>query len=82
MTKQTRWMLGLVVVLASACGGGNDTTAVAATDAVPGSANQSAAGMTAWLSALSNDQTDVKEPLDVTSFAPAVSDNTEPETLQ
>lgn len=83
MTKQTQWMLSLVVVLATACGGGNDSTPVAAaTDAVPDSASQSAAGMTAWLKALSNDPTEVKEPLDVARFAPPVSEAAEPETLQ
>jgi hypothetical protein len=82
MTKQTQWMLGLVVVLAAACGGGNDSTPVAATDAVPDSASQSALGMTTWLKALSNDPTEVKEPLDVTTFAPAASESTEPEALQ
>ena len=82
MTKQTKWMLGLVVVIVSACGGGNDTTPVAATDAVPDSASQSAAGMTGWLTALSKDATDVKEPLDVARFTPAPSETAEPETLQ
>lgn len=82
MTKQTQWMLGWVVVLASACGGGNDTTPVAATDAVPDSASQSAVGLTAWLKALSNDPTELKEPLDLASFAPVASETAEPEALQ
>lgn len=82
MTKHTQWMLGLVVVFVTACGGGNDTTPVAATDAVPDSASQSAAGMTAWMKALSNDPTEVKEPLDVARFAPPASETAEPETVQ
>ena len=84
MNMQTFLIICAAAFMTSACGGGssNDSPPPAATDAVPDSASQSADGMNAWLTALSNDATDVKEPLDLARFTPRTSDDTEPSALK
>jgi hypothetical protein len=85
MNKPTTLWLCAAVLSVAACGGGNDAAPpppAAATDAVPDAASQSVTGMTNWLSALTNDLTEVKEPLDVARFTPPAPDNSEPEVLQ
>lgn len=85
MNKQTTLLLCSIVLSVAACGGSSDAAPpppVAATDAVPDAASQSATGMKNWLNALANDLTEVKEPLDVARFAPPAPEDTEPEVLQ
>ncbi len=85
MNKLNLSMVCAAACLVAACGGSSGgaapATPPAATDAVPASASQSAAGMNAWLSDLAQDPTEVKEGLDVASFAPPSPDDTEPQTL-
>ena len=86
MNKSTVLLYCSVAVLLAACGGGSDSPAPApaATDAVPASASQSAAGMAAWMTdlAAAADSADAKEPLDVSTFSPPLSDDTEPEATR
>ena len=74
------------VALLSGCGGGSDDTpppapAPSATDAVPPTASESAQGMKNYLSELGTMLVEDKEPVDVSSFTPPVSDDTEPEPV-
>jgi len=68
------------------CGGGSDNPPPpppppAAIDAVPPTASTSSAGLKNYLVDLSNMTPDDKEPLDLSSFAPTTSDDTEPEPI-
>jgi hypothetical protein len=70
-------------VLLAACGGGGDgVDTPAASDAVPNSASKSAAGMVRWMNALAAEDTETKEPLDASRFAPPKPDDTEPVALR
>ena len=86
MNKTTLLLLGgAVAVLLAACGGGSSEAPVvppAATDAVPAAASESAAGMAGWLTELAAASADTKEPLDLATFNPKVSDTAEPETVK
>ena len=75
------------VALLSGCGGGSDDSVPpapsvpSATDAVPGSASTSAAGMKAYLADLGTMLVEDKEPVDVSSFAPPTDEDAEPEQV-
>ena len=79
----------LITVFAAAallagCGGGGGSTempAPAATDAVPDSASATTQGLRVYLSDLSAMPVDTKEPLDLGTFAPKTSDDTEPDAV-
>jgi hypothetical protein len=84
--SNTRIVLALFssVAMLSACGGGDDAPAPppqAATDALPDTANESAAGLKKYLVDLSKDLPDNKESLDIASFNPKTVDDAEPESL-
>ena len=75
------------VALLSGCGGGSDDNppapapAPSATDEVPPSASASSAGMKSYLSDLGTMLVEDKEPVDVSSFAPPMPDDAEPEPV-
>jgi hypothetical protein len=70
--------------LLTACGGG-DTPAPplppAPTDAVPASASASTAGLMTYLTDLSATPIEDKEPVDLSRFAPPMSEDAEPESI-
>jgi hypothetical protein len=75
--------------LLAACGGGGSDTPVPAPpppmpgplDAVPPSASASVQGMVSYLSTLSAQKPEDKEPVDVSGFTPPTSDDTEPQPV-
>ena len=71
-------------LLLAACGSGgsSDPVVVPVAEEVPDTASASAAGMAAWMTDLSVNPSDTKEPLVATRFAPPTPDDTEPETLK
>lgn len=72
----------VAAALLAGCGGGGDAPApVAASDSVPDSASTSAEGMASWLTALSQEDAETKEPLDASRFNPAAADGDEPQKL-
>ena len=70
-----------VASLAGCGGGGSSSAPVAATDAIPASATQSAQGLTNYLVDLSKDDSETKDPLDLSNFVPATSDTDEPQPV-
>lgn len=82
MNKHSWTAVCTAVVLIAACGGGNDSAPPAATDAVPPAASQSATGLIAWLTAMTQDATEVKEGLDMAPLSAPVVDDAEPEALK
>ena len=86
MNKQTLMACGVTAVLLAACGGGGyepPPVVPPVTEAIPGSANQSSAGLVTYLSALSAAAAaaDDKDPLDLSKFNPVQPDDTEPDPL-
>jgi hypothetical protein len=84
MNKHTLTGLFASVALLSACGGGGSEApapAPVATDAVPDSASQSALGLKRYLTELGAMPVDDREPLDLSTFAPQTSEDSEPEPL-
>jgi hypothetical protein len=84
--KNHHMLIALVAATAllTGCGGGGGSAEVAtpaATDAVPSSASASPQGLRVYLSTLSATTVDTKEPLDLSSFDPKASDDTEPDPL-
>lgn len=78
----TRWIVPALLALGlAACGGGSDPAPMAS-DAVPETASQGDGGLTAWVMALTREDTESKEPLDLSRFAPAKAEDTEPQALQ
>jgi len=77
--------LCVATALLGACGSSDDASApvppVAASDAIPDTASQSAAGMVSWINRLAAEEAQAKEALDVAKFAPPTADNTEPLVL-
>jgi len=71
-----------MALLLAACGGGSDAPPPDPTAAVPDSASQSSAGMTAWLEQLAGASADSKDPVDATRFTPPTPEDTEPEALK
>jgi hypothetical protein len=84
MNTLTRLALCVTVALVSACGGGSPAPApVAASDAVPDAASQSAQGMADWMTQLAGDTTaEAKAPLDVSRFVPPTAEDAEPVALK
>ena len=82
MNKHSWIVVCTVAALMSACGGGNESAAPAATDAVPEAASQSATGLIAWLTAMTKDATEVKEGLDMAPLTAPVVEDAEPEALK
>ncbi len=82
MNKHSWIVVCTVAVLTSACGGGNDSAPPAATDAVPEAASQSATGLIAWITAMTQDATEVKEGLDMAPLSAPVVEDAEPEALK
>jgi hypothetical protein len=86
--KQTLIALFAASAVLSGCGGGgggSDDPPVpppAATDAVPDSANASAAGLVAYLDELAAMLVEDKEPVNLSTFLPATSENAEPEAVE
>ena len=73
--------------LLAGCGGGSDDASPAppppaATDAVPDTASADVQGLKKYLSDLSKDTTDTKEPLELTGFDPKLVDDAEPEEVE
>ena len=86
MKHNHSWTIALAATaVLSACGGGSgtpaDMPAPAATDAVPSSASASAQGLKNYLVDLSAMPVNTKEPVDLGSFAPKTTENTEPEPV-
>jgi len=83
MNKHTWMGLFAIAALLSACGGGSEAPPPppVATDAVPDSASQSALGLKRYLGELGAMPVDDKEPLDLSTFAPQTSEDSEPEPL-
>jgi hypothetical protein len=90
MTQRRLLLLSQTVAVAAllaACGGGSDAPAPVPApqpgplEQVPGSASQSAAGMTGYLKTLSTLAPEDKEPLDLGSFTAPAVDNAEPDPV-
>ncbi len=84
MNKSTVLMFASAALLLAACGsGGSDDPVVApVADEVPDTASASPAGMAAWMTDLSVNPSETKEPLVATRFMPPTPDDAEPETLK
>jgi uncharacterized lipoprotein YmbA len=84
MNKSTVLLFASTALLLAACGSGGseEPVVVPVAEEVPDTASASAAGMAAWMTELSVNPSDTKEPLAATRFIPPTSDNTEPETLK
>lgn len=80
MSKHTRWSLGLVAMLLSACGGGGGSHTPAVTEAVPAAVSSDAGAAISYIAELSAESasiTDSLEPLPVPESL-ASSDTEEP----
>jgi uncharacterized lipoprotein YmbA len=84
MNKSTVLLFASAALLLAACGSGGSEAPVAVlvAEEVPDTASASPAGMAAWMTDLSVNPSDTKEPLVATRFAPPTPDDTEPETLK
>jgi outer membrane biogenesis lipoprotein LolB len=83
MNKSTVLLFASAALLLAACGsGGSEEPVVPVAEQVPDTASASAAGMAAWMTDLSVNPSDTKEPLVATRFMPPTPDNTEPEVLK
>ena len=84
MNKSTVLLIASAALLLAACGSGgsDDPVVLPVAEEVPDTASASAAGMAAWMTDLSANPSDTKEPLVATRFAPPTPDDTEPETLK
>jgi uncharacterized lipoprotein YmbA len=84
MNKSTVLLFASAAFLLAACGSGSseETVVVPVAEEVPDTASASAAGMAAWMTDLSVNPSDMKEPLVATRFMPPTPDNTEPEVLK
>jgi hypothetical protein len=80
--KHVRWIAPALLAFAVAGCGGGSSPAPLASDAVPDSASQGDGGLVAWVLALTREDTETKEPLDLSNFAPAAAEDTEPQPLQ
>lgn len=77
-------LFGATALLA-ACGGGGDPPAApppAATDAVPGSASATTAGLKKYLADLGAMPVENKEPLALDTFSPKTPEDAEPEPVE
>ncbi len=85
MNKSSLMLYGCTAVLLAACGGGGggaDAAApVAGPESVPAEASESAVKMAAWLTVISGESADAKEPLNTGSFDPKRAENTDPEKV-
>jgi uncharacterized lipoprotein YmbA len=83
MNKSTVLLFAAATLLLAACGSGGseEPVVVPVAEQVPDTASASAAGMAAWMTDLSVNPSDTKEPLVATRFMPPTSEDTEPETL-
>ena len=85
MNKSSLMLYGCAAVLLAACGGGGGSTDAAppagAADSVPAEASESAAKMAAWLTLISGESADAREPLNTGSFDPKRAENTDPEKV-
>lgn len=84
--NRTRTLVTLFAATAAlaACGGGGGdppAPAPAATDAVPGSASASAAGLKKYLADLAAMPVEDREPVALDTFAPKTPDDAEPEPV-
>ena len=84
MSKSSLMLYGCAAALLAACGGGGADVAppVGPTEgSVPAEASQSAAKMASWLTLISGESADAREPLDTGSFDPKRAEDTDPETV-
>jgi hypothetical protein len=78
-------LFGATALLAACGGGGGDPPPAAppaATDAVPGSASASTAGLKKYLADLGAMPVEDKEPLELDTFSPKTSEDAEPEPVE
>lgn len=78
MNHKTQVLLLSAVLSLSACGGGDDAPAPAATEQVPAEASASVGGFIAYLKALVVSSADALEPVDVSAVTPPADDAAEP----
>lgn len=86
MNKLQLTLIALSTAVISACGGGSDDAVPVVppvivppvTAEVPPSASATEAGLFAYLDALFKASADGLEPVDLSTFAPKLSDDTEP----
>jgi hypothetical protein len=84
MNHRTLIVAALAAGLLAACGGGGDALVDTPNpaEAVPDSANASAAGMVRWMKALAAEDGESREPVDAARFAPPKPDDAEPVALR
>ena len=86
MSKPSSMLYGCAAVLLVACGGGGGggdaaPPPVAGAEAVPAEASESTLKMAAWLTRISGEAADAKEPLVTDTFDPKRPDDVAPEVV-